>query len=101
MATHAPCWLCSGEQVGTGANLSEGTLVNSDGIMVEEPVLLTINQAAARLAICRRTLLRLVAGGKFPAPVKIGRAARVPVSDVRAYLARLMQARGKGPEDGQ
>lgn len=59
----------------------------------QEQLLLTPKQAAQRLAICRRTLERLIASGEFPPPLKIGRASRVSVNDVQAYVARLLKVR--------
>jgi excisionase family DNA binding protein len=55
--------------------------------------LLTVKQAAEMLAISRRTLERLMAGGEFPPPMKIGRSSRVPAQDVDAFLERLNQRR--------
>jgi excisionase family DNA binding protein len=61
------------------------------------PQLLTLEQAAQVFAISRRTLERLIAGGDFPPPVKIGRASRVLASDVENYLSGLSQRRNGGP----
>jgi excisionase family DNA binding protein len=55
--------------------------------------LLTLSQAAARLTICRRTLERLIADGRFPHPVKIGRSSRVLLSDLNAFIAKLTDSR--------
>ncbi len=55
--------------------------------------LLTLQQAARWLAVSRRTLERLIAAGEFPYPLKIGRASRVLVQDVEAYLERLKSRR--------
>lgn len=57
------------------------------------PRLLTIMEAAAILAISKRTLERLIAGGEFASPLKIGRSSRVAAEDVDAYLARLQKRR--------
>ena len=65
----------------------------NDGVMVETPLLITLEQAAQRLAISRRTLERLMAAGEFPAPLKLGRSARVEVADVDAYCAQLRARR--------
>ena len=51
--------------------------------------LLTIKDAAQRLAISTRTIHREIAAGRFPRPVKIGRSARVPLSALEAYVRRL------------
>ena len=61
--------------------------MNSDH--TELPELLTIEEAAKRLAVSRRTLHREMNRGRFPKPLKIGAASRVEVSAVLQYLARL------------
>ncbi len=55
--------------------------------------LLTLNHAAGRLTISRRTLERLISDGRFPHPVKIGRSSRVLLSDLNAYVAKLTASR--------
>jgi excisionase family DNA binding protein len=50
--------------------------------------LLTVREAAARLAVCRRTLERLIAAGKFPPFVKVGRSSRVLESHVAAFIQK-------------
>lgn len=55
----------------------------------DNPVLITLNEAAQRLSVCRRTLEREMAAGRFPGVVRIGRARRVPLSALRDYLDRL------------
>lgn len=57
------------------------------------PQLLTLPQAAQRLAICRRTLERMVARGEFPRPLRIAGATRVPASDVQSFIASLVAQR--------
>lgn len=52
-------------------------------------VCLTLKEVAFRLQICRRTLEREIAAGRFPRPLKIGRSVRVLESDLQAYLERL------------
>ena len=59
--------------------------------------LLRISQAAAVLAISVRALYRLIADGKLPEPVKIGRAARMPMSDLQAYVSELKRHRNGVP----
>lgn len=56
-------------------------------------LLLTLEEAANRLAISKRTLEREIAAQRFPKPLKIGRSSRVPESDVQAYVAGLRRAR--------
>ena len=60
----------------------------------EEPTLLTLQQTARSLSISKRTLARLISGGTFPTPVKIGRASRVPRTDIATYLDQLCVQRG-------
>ena len=56
--------------------------------------LFTLPHAAHMLSISKRTLERLIAGGIFPPPVKIGRASRVMRSDIANYLEQLRRQRG-------
>jgi excisionase family DNA binding protein len=51
--------------------------------------LLTLKEVAAHLRVCRRTIEREIAAGRFPSPLKIGRCTRVAESDLHAYLERL------------
>lgn len=60
----------------------------------EGRLLLTLNQAALALAISKRTLERLIAGGAFPVPLKIGRSSRIPCEDLADYLEQLRRQRG-------
>lgn len=60
----------------------------------EDRLLYTLNQAAQSLAISKRTLERLIAGGSFPVPLKIGRSSRVPREDIADYLEQLRRQRG-------
>lgn len=60
----------------------------------EGRLLLTLAQTALALAISKRTLERLIAGGVFPAPLKIGRSSRVPREDIANYLEQLRRHRG-------
>jgi excisionase family DNA binding protein len=46
------------------------------------------------LSISKRTLNRLIAGGTFPAPLKIGRASRIAREDIAGYLETLRRERG-------
>lgn len=55
--------------------------------------LLTLNEAAHRLTISRRTLERLIAEQRFPQPVKIRRSSRVLLSDLNSYVAKLSGSR--------
>lgn len=51
--------------------------------------LITLDEAASLLSISRRTLEREIAAGRFPRPLKIGRATRVAVSVLESYLSQL------------
>lgn len=54
-----------------------------------ERMLLTVEEAAARLGIGRTTAFALVKSGEI-ASVQIGRLRRVPADAVTAYAARLV-----------
>lgn len=55
------------------------------------PLLLTVEDAARKLGICRDFMYRLLA---MPHPrirsVKIGHARRVPLAELEAYIERLL-----------
>lgn len=78
--------ICSCRRVGAQTELY---LSMSDSESHELAELITLEQAAERLTVCRRTLEREIARGRFPKPVRIGRATRVAVSDLRAYIESL------------
>lgn len=59
------------------------------------PRLLTLQQAAERLAVSKRTLERQINLGRFPRPLKIGQATRVELSAVLKYIESL-----RSPETG-
>lgn len=69
------------------------TTTQDPGITSEVPLLITLEQAAQRLAISRRTLERLIAAGELPSPLKLGRASRFAVDDIDAYCAQLRSRR--------
>ncbi|SDS38044.1 DNA binding domain-containing protein, excisionase family [Opitutus sp. GAS368] len=56
----------------------------------DQPALLTLDETARRLSVCRRTLEREMAAGRFPLAVRIGRARRVPLTALEEYLKRLL-----------
>jgi excisionase family DNA binding protein len=56
-----------------------------DAPTLAEPLLLTARAASAALAICPKTLWALTRDGKLPA-VRIGRAVRYDVADVRRFI---------------
>ena len=62
--------------------------------MPENCELFTLPRAAAQLSISKRTLERLIAGGVFPPPLKIGRSSRVLRTDITSYLDQLCRQRG-------
>lgn len=53
------------------------------------PVLLTVEEAARRLALGVKTTRALIRGGSLRA-VRIGRTVRVPASEVHACVQRLL-----------
>ena len=56
----------------------------------QEQLLLRVPEAAARLSLGRSSVYELIAAGQIHA-VHIGRAVRIPASEVRAYAERLLQ----------
>lgn len=58
--------------------------------------LLRVKEAADTLAISVRALYRLVANGQMPAPLKIGKSTRFPVSDIEHYIDALKNGRTGG-----
>ena len=55
----------------------------------EEDRLVSIKRVAAILGVCPRSVRRLANRGELPHPVKVGRATRMFLSDVDAYLKQL------------
>jgi len=55
------------------------------------PLLLTITEAGRLLAVGRTTVYELIGRGDLPV-VHIGRACRVPVAALEAYVDRLQAA---------
>ena len=56
-----------------------------------EPVLITVEEMAARLSIGRTIAWELVRKRKIRS-VKIGRTRRVPITAIQEYVARLMES---------
>ena len=56
-----------------------------------EPLLLTPKEAAKALSVCERTLYELTKTGELPA-VRIGRAVRYDVGDLRAWIERAKKS---------
>jgi excisionase family DNA binding protein len=48
--------------------------------------LLTVKDVADRLRVCTKTVGRLMAAGALPT-VKVGRATRIPVAALEAYIS--------------
>jgi excisionase family DNA binding protein len=57
--------------------------------------LLTFAEAARRIGISVRQVYRLIHRGDLPPAVKVGRAARIPESEVAAYIENLKRRRGQ------
>lgn len=60
----------------------------------KDSVLLTYPETARALTISRRTLERMVSGGMFPQPLKVGGSSRFHRDDVANYLEQLRRERG-------
>ena len=58
----------------------------------EQPQLLSLDDAAKRLSVSRRTIEREISAGRFPRPLKIGRSTRVPLAALQAYIDKLSAA---------
>lgn len=78
-----------------GVGVSDLEIGADQDKFVRSESLVGLRGVAARLAVCTRTVHRLIAQGELPPPVKVGRASRWFVSDVQAYLARLRQGRAR------
>ena len=63
----------------------------SDLAPARQELLLTVEQAAERLAISRSCLYQLLRRGTVPS-VTIGRARRVAITDLERYVERLRRA---------
>jgi excisionase family DNA binding protein len=55
--------------------------------MKNQQVLLTIEEAAASLAICRAQVYRLMYAGQIRS-IKIGRSNRIPLIEVQNFVTR-------------
>jgi excisionase family DNA binding protein len=56
-------------------------------------LLISLDEAARRLALCRRTVQELTYQGQLPS-LKIGRARRIAVVDLETFAERLRQENG-------
>ena len=57
---------------------------------MSDELLVDLNEAARRLAMCRRSVQTLVYAGELRA-VRIGRSRRIPVVDLEAYVKDLRE----------
>lgn len=55
--------------------------------------LLTLDQAAAQLAVSRRTLYRMMAAEEFPRPIRVGGSRRVSQIELVQFLESAKQRR--------
>ncbi len=60
-----------------------------------EERLVGLNEAAARLGVCKRTVQRLISSGELPWPVKLGSRSLLLESDIQDYLQKLIKTRRK------
>ena len=67
--------------------------------MAAEKVLLTVSEAAERLGVGRSFLYGVIQRGGLPT-VKLGRARRVPVSEIARYVERLQAEQEAEDTDG-
>ncbi len=58
-----------------------------DGDTVDDLLLITIPDAAHRLGLCRSKVYELIAEDKLPT-IKIGRARRISMEDLRAFVTQ-------------
>jgi excisionase family DNA binding protein len=59
--------------------------------MADEPILLTVEQVAARLGIARTRVYHLIATGELPS-IKLGASRRVEAVEVVRFVGRLRDA---------
>ncbi len=59
-----------------------------------QPRLMSVDDAAKYLCICRKSLYNLTEAGKLP-PIRIGRAVRYDLADLEAFILRC-----KGQAEG-
>jgi len=57
--------------------------------------LLDIKEVGRLLAVCPRTVDRMVAAGELPPPVKVRTASRWYLSDVNNYMTKLKEKRDR------
>ena len=65
-----------------------------------EEVLVTVPEAARRLALSRSTLYRLIRQGQLRT-IRVGRARRVPVTELVRFAEELVAEAGSASDNGQ
>ena len=65
------------------------------GVFILQPQLLNIRAVCELVSLSHPTIYRQVVAGKFPQPVKIGRASRWHMDQVAAWIAQLGSKDGK------
>lgn len=64
--------------------------------LMNNPLLMTYEQAAAEIGVHAKTLYRMVVKGEFPEPARIGhRTVRFKRAEVEAYVEMLGRKQGK------
>ena len=53
--------------------------------------LISIDDAAELLAVCKRSVERRIAEGELPQPLKVGGSSRLRRKDIVAYIERLAE----------
>ena len=68
-------------------------------VVMNDTLLLTVDRAARRLGMSRGAIYPLVLSGDIPS-IKIGRARRIPIAQLEAWVARQVseQVPDVGPE---
>jgi excisionase family DNA binding protein len=66
-----------------------------DAADADEAVLIDVVQAAKMLSVNRSTVFKLTSVGKFPRPVKLGRATRWPKEELLAWIKAGCPSREK------
>lgn len=68
-------------------SVTQGPNVNTQ--QSEALQLVSLDDAAKRLSISRRTIEREISAGRFPRPIKIGRATRITLVALQSYIDKL------------
>jgi excisionase family DNA binding protein len=100
--SHAPPFFVGAVEMSVGfrmtptspADGTEGPVTPRTEIMAvtaraPEPLLVTVNEAADILSLCRTTIYELVDRGELR-PVHVGRALRFPVAELARFVEALM-----------